>query len=204
MKSYLYYFFIILVFLTSSFFAADIYRFSQNLLPPERDVEEHKTVDLIVVLTGGRGRFKEGLDLLKKERASHLLISGTDPNTTLEDILSANSMTDLEDVYRERIILGDLSQSTEENAEEIKSVSEKLNVESILLVTSSYHIRRAMNLLKRELKKAPVLEAQVYYHPVETPNFQREYWWKSVTGWQIFLSEYFKSLSLRAELSNFF
>jgi uncharacterized SAM-binding protein YcdF (DUF218 family) len=204
MKRSLYYFLVLSIFLASSFFAADIYRFSDNLLPPERDFEETKTVDLIVVLTGGRGRFKQGLELLKKERGSHLLVSGTGTNISLEDILSANNLEELADAYRERIILGDLSRSTEENAQEIKSVSEKLNVESILLVTSSYHIRRALNLLKRELNKVPQLEALVYYHPVETPNFHREYWWKSRTGWQIFLSEYFKSLSLRAELSNFF
>ena len=50
-----------------------------------------------------------------------------------------------------------------------------------------------MYKIEREMARAPSLQIKVYQWPVESPNFDREVWWQSPTGWKILLSEYFKT-----------
>ena len=67
---------------------------------------------------------------------------------------------------------------------------------SLLLVTSSYHYKRALKLLELESKKRN-MNLAISAIAVESPNFPRSGWWATGVGWKILLSEYFKSISLR-------
>lgn len=189
---------LLLFFIAAGFWTKDLYQFSQiirssdTLSPLEKDSE----LDLIVVLTGGQGRFKAGLELLKRYPEAWLLISGAETYVTLDDVLRANDVVDLSDKERSRIWLGKYSRNTVENAIEVREVAEKIEAKKILLVTSSYHVRRALELLRREIAKSPLKNPKIYYHPVESPNFPKTGWWRRVIGWKIFFSEYFKSIQL--------
>ena len=157
-----------------------------------------KPVDLIVVVTGGQGRLKKALEFFEEGKGEYLLISGVGDNVGLNDILEANAYSQLPEILRTRIILGSLSRSTTENAKEIKTLIGKHDFASILFVTSAYHLPRASRLLKRELERWPESQGvQLFFHSVDSPNYSLESWWKSFTGWRIFLSEYFKSYLLR-------
>jgi len=190
---------LLLFFVAAGIWIKDLYQFSQiirsseALSPLDNDSSD---VDLVVVLTGGQGRFKAGLELLKRFPDAALLVSGAETYVTLDDVLRANDVMDLSENERSRIWLGKFSRNTVENAIEVREVAEKIEAKKILLVTSSYHVRRALELLKRELAKSPLKNPKIYYHPVESPNFPKTGWWRRFIGWKLFFSEYFKSIQL--------
>jgi len=198
MKRFVLNLFLISTFVVGALWVKDLYDFSRVIRYPEVPLANgtDTSVDLIVVLTGGQGRFRAGLDLLKKFPKSLLFISGAETYVTLDDVLKANHEIDLDDSFRSRIWLGKFSKNTVENSIEVREIAEQINARSILLVTSSYHARRAMELIRRELDKSSSNGIRVYYHPVESPNFPTTGWWRRLIGWKIFFSEYFKSIQL--------
>lgn len=177
--------------------AFDLGFFAAGLLPETRSPEQIAPVDLIVVPTGGQGRLREALQFLQNGRGKFLFISGTAPDAQLSSILKANRIDEFPVELRQRILLGDESRSTLENAIEIRKIAEKLRARSILFVTSAYHMRRALGLLETEFRKPPEFRVLIAGYPVESPNFARDTWWKGWTGWRILFSEYYKSLPSR-------
>lgn len=177
--------------------AFDLGFFAARLLPEPKSPAEVGAVDLVVVLTGGQGRLREALQFLSSGKGKYLFISGTEPGATLSDILKANHIDAPGEELRQRILLGDASRSTHENAVEIRRFLQKVNAHTVLLVTSNYHMRRAMELLKEEFSEPPPVPAYVVGYPVESPNFAPGSWWRTFTGWQILISEYVKSWALR-------
>ena len=185
-------------FVVGTLWAKDLYDFSKVIRYPEAPFSfgADQTIDLIAVLTGGQGRFKAGLEILKKSPRSLLFVSGAESYVTLDDVLRANHEMSLDESLRGRIWLGKFSKNTLENAREVREIAEQINAKSILLVTSSYHARRALELIRRELEQSTTHDAKVFYHPVESPNFPTTGWWRKFIGWRIFFSEYFKSIRL--------
>ena len=43
--------------------------------------------DAVVVITGGRGRIEQGIEVLKAGRAKRLLVAGADPAVTKKDLI---------------------------------------------------------------------------------------------------------------------
>ncbi len=188
-------FFLIVFFVFAALWTKDLYEFSLLIKYPEKpfDIQSEVPVDMIAVLTGGQGRFRSGLDLLKKYPRAVLLVSGTESYVTLDDVLKANNVLDLSPSLRSQIWLGKFSKNTLENAIELREVAEQTNSKNILIVTSSYHARRALEFIKKEIDRSKRRDIAVYYHPVESPNFPQTGWWRRWIGWRIFFSEYFKS-----------
>ena len=181
------------LFFLSALVVIDVVRFAQLLEPEESSKTFEGSVDVIAVLTGGQGRFKEAFGFLQQVRSQYLFISGIRPGTQLSDIFKANRIEFNADEFADRIILGDESRSTAENAIEIRKIVERLNAQSLLVVTSDYHLKRALNLVSAQLKKDPELKTSVRGYAVESPNFPAEHWWRTQVGWGIMLSEYFKT-----------
>ena len=77
--------------------------------------------DGIAILTGGKGRIKEGLNLLEKNSEAKLIISGVDKKVTLKTITKKNNM--LNNIYLDK-----KSKSTIENAIQITSWAKMLNL----------------------------------------------------------------------------
>ena len=172
----------------------DMGRFSGALEQKARmDFQSLPSVDLIAVLTGGQGRLKEAFRLLELGQGRALLISGT--NAPLEDILEANGVEDFPDHLKGDVILDAQSQRTFDNAKEIRAAVRRLDARSLLVVTSNYHMQRSLELIQEEFAKRPRVDIVVYPYPVSSPNFDPASWWKSFSGWRLFISEYFKSLS---------
>lgn len=177
--------------------AFDLGYFAQGLLPEVGDPAAVPEVDVIVVLTGGQGRLREALSFLNQNKGHHLFVSGIEPGTQLLDILKVNNFERLSDELRGRILLGDASRRTVENAQEVRGIVDKLGANSILLVTSTYHMRRARLLIEQELARPPERSLRIYAYPVESPNFDRVRWWRTLSGWRILSLEYLKSWALR-------
>jgi uncharacterized SAM-binding protein YcdF (DUF218 family) len=149
-------------------------------------------VDLIVALTGGLGRVRESIELLKDGLGAKLFISGVENGVSVDDLLRANDLSGLAPQLRGRILLGTQATSTLENASEVRQAVELLGARTILLVTSRYHLPRATGLVKRELDREPSLETELSTFAVDSPNFPIQ-WHESLVGWGLVLSEYFKS-----------
>ncbi len=71
------------------FFSKQFFRSTSVVL------SEIERVELIVVLTGGRGRMREAVELLKADKGERLLISGMKVGTSLEEVFQANQLGEL-------------------------------------------------------------------------------------------------------------
>ena len=118
------------------------------------------TADGIVVLTGGADRIATGIRLLQQGRARVLLISGVGHGADLASLLRGTKIDPA--LLASRITLGRSATTTTGNADEAADWVSEQNLHSLLVVTASYHMRRAMTELQRslpgiELTGVPVL-----------------------------------------------
>ena len=129
------------------FYAIGFIIFSVTLGDPAaRDAPK---TDAAVVLTGGAGRLEYALKLMGEKRAGRLLISGTDPLVTKADI--ARRIPGQERMLRCCVDLGSEAKDTRSNAEETQRWLSSRNRRSVRLITSDWHMRRALYEFKRVL-----------------------------------------------------
>jgi uncharacterized SAM-binding protein YcdF (DUF218 family) len=128
--------------------------------------------DAVVVLTGGKGRLKRGLAVIEAGSAKRMLVSGVDRITTRKQLAAAAG------VRKARLDTTDLGYEavdTRSNAEETMRWVAKHNFNSIRLVTSAGHMRRARLELSRVLPRSiAVLPDAVPVEP-KAPSIAAEY-----------------------------
>jgi uncharacterized SAM-binding protein YcdF (DUF218 family) len=105
--------------------------------------------DAAVVLTGGAGRVEHGLEIIRERKAARLLISGTDPLVTKADLAERNPGRG--NILRCCVDLGTEAKDTRSNAEEAERWLKQHRRTSVRLVTSDWHMRRALYEFKRVL-----------------------------------------------------
>ncbi len=99
-------------------------------------------VDAIFVLTGGENRIAEGYRAWREGKGKYLFILGAGRDARLEQVLPGHpAMTPGE---RERVRLEGWSRNTFENAISAKSFVMMNGYRSVILVTSDYHVPRAL------------------------------------------------------------
>lgn len=136
----------------------------------------------IVALTGGTDRITTSIRLLEEQNTGHLLISGVNKQVPPNEILRMvpPHLTD-------KITLGYLAETTAENAIETTNWIRQKNINSILLVTSFYHMPRSIFEI---LKHTPHLTIIPY--PVFPKSFNNSVdWIKTRYAW-LLLIEYHK------------
>ncbi len=114
---------------------------------------------LYVVYTGGPGRVQAGLNLLRDNPESLLVISGAAENSTLEMILEG---ADLEGVDTSRILVMNRAQTTLGNAQELRAALERTGFKSVTIITAADHMARAF---QESMAYIP-LDVVVRAHPV--------------------------------------
>lgn len=139
--------------------------------------------DAIVVLTGGSDhRIETGINLLKKNWAHTLFISGVNKIVRDKDLLKETD-ANLQSV----IHLGYLAQNTHTNALEVSQWVEDNNIKSIILVTSFYHMPRSLLELKNAQPNLIVTPYSIF--PQQFDNITT--WLHQRYVWNLFL-EYHK------------
>lgn len=103
----------------------------------------------IAVLTGGNARIVTGLHLLEKRRAKHMLISGVNPQTSEHTI--AKMFSEHSSYISCCVELDHVAKNTVQNAEEIAKWAGRKNFKQIIVVTSNYHMPRALLEVSRAL-----------------------------------------------------
>jgi uncharacterized SAM-binding protein YcdF (DUF218 family) len=104
--------------------------------------------DGIVALTGGAGRLELGLKLLEQGRADRLLISGVGKDATFAELVR---LAGADPSLAPRVTLGRAARSTRGNAAETADWVRTWAISSLLVVTSFYHMPRAMAEMRRAL-----------------------------------------------------
>jgi uncharacterized SAM-binding protein YcdF (DUF218 family) len=105
-------------------------------------IDKSTITNAIAVFTGGRQRINTGIGLLKAGYAPILFISGVESKNQLKNFLLENS------IKQDQVIYGNAT-TTEENAKEIAEFISNHDISSIRLVTSSYHMPRALLEVER-------------------------------------------------------
>ena len=97
--------------------------------------------DAAIVLTGGPGRIEHAIDVVKDHKAKRLLVAGVDPSVTKPDL--ARRIKGSRSWLACCVDLGSESVDTRSNAEEAGRCLAGHNYQSVRLITSDWHMRRA-------------------------------------------------------------
>ena len=97
--------------------------------------------DAAVVITGGKGRIEQGIEVLKAGQAKRLLVAGADPVVTKRDLI--RRLGGNRRLVNCCVDLGSESVDTRSNAEEASRWLAKHRYGSFRLITSDWHMRRA-------------------------------------------------------------
>ncbi len=142
-------------------------------------VDNTTKTDAIIVLTGGKNRIEEGAKLKNNNMAKKLFISGVNKNTSKKDLKTLKG-TQAE--------LGYSATTTFENALEVKEWINKNNIKTIRLVTSNYHLPRAMQEIKEQNKDIKIIK-----NPIYSDNISPK-WWKKIATLKFIFIEFNKYL----------
>ncbi|MFI3241005.1 MAG: YdcF family protein [Alphaproteobacteria bacterium] len=137
------------------------------------DLDTTTKTQAIVVVTGGKNRIETGVELLNKKMAEKLFISGVSKTTSFKSLKIEK---------KDNIELGYDATTTLENAFEVKDWLLKNNIKSIRLVTSNYHLPRALLEIKHENKNVKIIE-----NPIFSDNIVDKWWGSFNTSFFIFV-----------------
>ncbi len=159
---------------------------------PGDEVALSRNADGIVALTGGASRVADAMELMAAGRGKRLLISGANRTTTPGEISRLNP-----DYAR---VVGccvdfDRSLNTLGNAIETKRWAESLGFRSLIVVTSNYHMPRALAELAHQLPGVALVP-----FPVVTDKQRVERWWASSATARLMFSEYVKYVYARVRM----
>jgi uncharacterized SAM-binding protein YcdF (DUF218 family) len=141
--------------------------------------------DGIIVLTGGSERITDALSLLRNERGTRLLISGVNPRTTANQL--ARRTGTARALFNCCIDLGYDAQNTLGNAVEGARWATSNGFDSLILVTSAYHMPRAMLEFGRLMP-----QAELVAWPVKLSAYNSDRWWQEPATMRVMLGEYGK------------
>jgi len=105
--------------------------------------------DAIFVLTGGENRIAEGFRAWREGKGKKLFILGAGRDARLEQVLPGHPALAPRD--RERVLLEGWSRNTFENAISAKSFVMVNGYRNVILVTSDYHVPRALRAFRTVL-----------------------------------------------------
>ena len=141
--------------------------------------------DGIVALTGAAARIPDAIELLATERGKRLLITGVYRATSSREIAQ---ITPLYSKYFTCCI--DLDRSalnTFGNALETRRWAREHNFNSLIVVTSNWHMPRAMAELAHQLPDVTLIA-----YPVISEKVKSEPWWSNTDTARLLLAEYLK------------
>ncbi len=159
--------------------------FFAAMMPTAVDRPEVRT-DAIVVLTGGSGRLRAGLDLLIDGKANQLFVSGVYRGVDVTQLLAVQKQRP--DEVENRISIGN-ADNTIENAAESGVWMADQDYRSLRLVTAAYHMPRS--LLEFH---AAMPDVDIVPHPVFPEHVKQDEWWAWPGTTALTISEFNKFL----------
>ena len=152
---------------------------------------------LIVCLAGGKHRIETAFSLFADGVGEHLFIVGAGKRATaaaLSRIQAAKVAQKISWDRFDKIQVESDSRNTIENAFVVKKfLDQNPNVKNIVLVTSTYHMRRAMFMIAQQISANVNI---IPYTPLNA-EIAQDNWWQSWLGISVTTEEYFKYLMAR-------
>lgn len=153
---------------------------------------EPTRADAIVALTGPSAeRVNAAIRLLEQDKGKRVLISGVNREVRRQELRALTPGSNR--LFNCCVDLGFEAEDTIGNAQEIAAWAEAKNYDSLIVVTSDYHMPRALTEIRAA---APGIELTPY--AVETPSLDNSRWWKAAVTARRMTLEYMKYLAALA------
>jgi uncharacterized SAM-binding protein YcdF (DUF218 family) len=160
---------------------------------PSRQIVLDRDADGIVVLTGGTSRVNDALELLAAHRGKRLLITGVNTGTTTADI--AREIPNYKNLLTCCVDLDYSALNTLGNATQARLWATDHGFRSLIVVTSAYHMPRALAELEHQLPHAALIP-----FPVLSDRLRIEPWWSNGDTTKLVMSEYLKFLFAKVRM----
>jgi uncharacterized SAM-binding protein YcdF (DUF218 family) len=160
---------------------------------PSEEVALDRNADGIVVLTGGEERLSDALELLSSGHGQRLLITGVNRATTTGDI--ARQVVDYNRVLACCVDFDYSAVNTLGNAVQARHWALEHRFRSLIIVTSAYHMPRALAELSHQLPDVALIP-----YPVVSDHLRIEPWWSNGATTRLVLSEYLKYLAAKLRM----
>src|SRR5262245_49848076 len=158
-----------------------------------RSQPEPRAAAGIAVLTGGVARIDEAMKLLTQQKAKRLLITGVNRTTSTEELKELASQGD--QLFACCVDIDKEARNTIDNATETAQWVARNRYRSIIVVTSNYHMPRALAELARVMPGVTLIP-----YAVVDNNVHLERWWTYPGTTRLLVSEYLKFLPAVARL----
>jgi uncharacterized SAM-binding protein YcdF (DUF218 family) len=154
---------------------------------------EPAAADGIVALTGANSneRIAAAVQLLADHRGHRVLVSGVNREVSREQLRVASGS--VRRLYDCCVDLGFTAADTVGNARETAEWAKAMRFSSLIVVTSDYHMPRAM-LEARAVLRPPAITLQTYAVP--TQSLKTRHWWRSPGAARLMVVEYSKYLAI--------
>ena len=152
------------------------------------EVKPARNADGIVVLTGGSSRVSDAMELLAGGYGKRLLISGVHPTNAASDI--SRTLPDNHSLLGCCVDLDRSAVNTRSNAAETRRWVKDRGFKSLIVVTSNYHMPRAIAELSHAMPDIALIPFAVV-----GDKWRDEPWWTSGATFRLLLSEYAKYIA---------
>jgi uncharacterized SAM-binding protein YcdF (DUF218 family) len=152
-----------------------------------------RVADGIVALTGGASRISDAVELLASGRGRRLLITGVGATTNTAELMRL--APDHQRWFGCCIDLDYAAANTVGNAVETRRWARERGFRSLVVVTSGYHMPRAMLEISHRLPDVTLIP-----FPVVTGQIRAEPWWQHPGTAKLLVFEYLKYLAAAARI----
>lgn len=162
-------------------------------IDPDGMTEPARHAEGAVALTGGPDRIAEAVELLARGDADRLLITGVNPLTTRANL--ARQTPRAQALYGCCIELGYEASNTIGNAEETERWARQHHIRKLIVVTSNYHMPRALAEIGSLLP-----DVELIAYPVVSDHGRERPWWMDPQRMRLMAVEYVKYVAARLRL----
>jgi uncharacterized SAM-binding protein YcdF (DUF218 family) len=155
---------------------------------PAEEIVLNRNADGIVALTGGSSRVIDAIELLASGRGQRLLITGVHRATGPGEL--SRLTPEYQRIVRCCVDLDRSAVNTLGNAVGTRRWANERGFRSLIVVTSNYHMPRAIAELSHQLPGVSLIQ-----FPVVSDKLRTEPWWSSVATVRLLFSEYLKYLA---------
>ena len=150
---------------------------------------EPERADAIVALTGPSAeRVNAAVRLLEQDKGERVLISGVNREVRRQELRALTPGSNK--LFNCCVDLGFEAEDTIGNAQEIAAWADAKGYDSLIVVTSDYHMPRALTEIRAA---APGVRLTPY--AVETPSLDNSRWWRAAVTARRMTLEYVKYLA---------
>ena len=190
-----------IIFILPLFFTS-LFKFKETILSFKKNYNTENSN--IVILTGGTNRIKDGLKIVEDFSKSRkinfkILVSGTGKGFSKKSLINQIEPSFNPYLIECCIDLDSVSKNTFTNAIETSKWAHKNNINKFILITSNYHMPRAILEFKNIMPNK-----KIYTFPIKPKKHNINKWLNSYQTFNLIFKEFCKYIfaSIRIKISN--